>query len=111
MVYLGNGPGTEKEGNESMTIGVMMALKDKLQELRRAAGLTQQELATAAGLSVSVVQHIERGAIPDPRVSTLKAVAKALDATIDELIANGGEASSRPARGKRRRKKGDSEKN
>lgn len=75
-----------------MAVGVMMALKDKLQELRKAAGLTQQGLAIATGLSVSVIQHIERGAIPDPRVSTLRALAKALGVTIDALMGNGGES-------------------
>jgi transcriptional regulator with XRE-family HTH domain len=88
-----------------MTVGVMMALKDRLHELRKAASMTQQALAIAAGLSVSVIQHIERGLIPDPRMSTLRALAKALGVTVDTLIGNGDE----PPKPKRRRKKDQGE--
>lgn len=62
-----------------------MPLKDSLRRLRTDAGLTQQELATAAGLSVSNVSQIEAGKIPDPRMSTLRALAKALGCGLDEL--------------------------
>jgi transcriptional regulator with XRE-family HTH domain len=82
-------------------VGLMMPLKDRLRELRKAADMTQQALATAAGLSVSVVVQIESGKIPDPRLSTLKALARALDVTLNELAENGGEAP--PAKGKGRK--------
>jgi transcriptional regulator with XRE-family HTH domain len=75
---------------------VVMPLKDKLRELRKAARMTQQALAVKAGLSVSNVVHIEAGRIPDPRVSTLKALADALGCKVDDLIADGGEAEPRP---------------
>jgi DNA-binding XRE family transcriptional regulator len=65
-----------------------MAIKDRLKRLRTAAGLTQQALATAAGLSISAVIHIEKGRIPDPRGSTLKALASALGTTVDALLAD-----------------------
>jgi transcriptional regulator with XRE-family HTH domain len=72
-----------------------MPISDKVKELRKAAGLTQQALATNAGLSMSAVIHIEKGRIPDPRGSTLKALARALGTTVDELLADdGGESSS-----------------
>jgi transcriptional regulator with XRE-family HTH domain len=50
-----------------------------------AAGLTQQELASKAGLSISGLVQIELGTVPDPRVSTLRALAKALGVSLDEL--------------------------
>jgi transcriptional regulator with XRE-family HTH domain len=62
-----------------------MAIKERLRELRIAAGLTQQELAVRAGLSVSAVAHLEVGRIPDPRVSTLQALARALGVSLDSL--------------------------
>jgi transcriptional regulator with XRE-family HTH domain len=65
---------------------IVMPLRDRLRELRTAAGLTQQALAMKAGLSISVVVHLEGGRIPDPRVSTVKALAGALGASVDELL-------------------------
>ncbi len=92
-----------------MTQGVLMPIKDRVKELRTAAGLTQQALATAAGLSVSAVVQIESGKIPDPRVSTLRALAKALGVGLDELA--GEEDAPPPADQagpkKPRRKKGE----
>jgi transcriptional regulator with XRE-family HTH domain len=63
-------------------------LARRLKQLREAAGLSQQELAVAAGLSVSIVSQIEQGRREDPRVSTLAAVARVLSATIDDLLSD-----------------------
>jgi transcriptional regulator with XRE-family HTH domain len=61
-------------------------LAARLRQLREARKLTQQALATAAGLSVSQITHIEQGRTTDPRMSTLRALAKALVVSLDELI-------------------------
>jgi transcriptional regulator with XRE-family HTH domain len=63
-----------------------MPIGDRLERLRTAAGMTQQALATKAGLSRSVVIHIEAGRIPDPRLSTLPVLAGALGVSVAELI-------------------------
>jgi transcriptional regulator with XRE-family HTH domain len=60
----------------------------KIKELREAAGLTQQQLATNAGLSSSNLSQIEQGHKRDPRISTLKALARALGVSIDALAEN-----------------------
>jgi transcriptional regulator with XRE-family HTH domain len=60
-----------------------------VKRLREAAGMTQQALATAAGLSLSIVAQIEQGKNADPRGSTLMALANALGATVDELLRSG----------------------
>jgi transcriptional regulator with XRE-family HTH domain len=87
-----------------------MALKDRLKKLRAAASLTQQELAVKSGLSVSVVAQIERGAIPDPRVSTVQALARGLGVLTEELAPAAGwpESESEPpaARPPRAKKNG-----
>ncbi len=88
-----------------------MPIKDRLKELRKAAGLTQQALATKAGLSMSAVIHIEAGRIPDPRVSTMKAIARALGVSVDELLADDEGAASEseapePPAPKRKRPRG-----
>jgi transcriptional regulator with XRE-family HTH domain len=69
---------------------LMMPISDHLKRLRLAAGLTQQALATKAGLSMSAIIHIEKGRIPDPRGSTLKALAGALGVTVDALLSDEG---------------------
>jgi transcriptional regulator with XRE-family HTH domain len=81
-------------------LGVLMPIKDRLKQLRAVAGLTQQQLAVAAGLSVSAVSQIEQGTNEDPRASTLRALAKALGCKVDDLFDNGGEpgqAGTEPA--------------
>jgi transcriptional regulator with XRE-family HTH domain len=65
-------------------------LSARLKELRQAAGMSQQALAVAAGLSVSMVSQLEQGNRSDPRISTIKALADALGVTLEEMTAGGG---------------------
>jgi transcriptional regulator with XRE-family HTH domain len=82
-----------------MATGEMaMALGDRLQQARKARGLTQQALAMATGLSVSVVHQVEYGRIADPRASTLYKLAKALGTTVEALMEDGGEAAAPEAK-------------
>jgi transcriptional regulator with XRE-family HTH domain len=74
----------------------MMPIKDRLKELRKAAGLTQQGLAMKAGLSISAVVQIELGKIPDPRVSTLRSLARALGVTLDALAGEEEDEAGEP---------------
>ena len=50
-----------------------------LKALREAAGYTQEELATIAGLSVHGVSALERGERRRPHVETVRALSAALD--------------------------------
>ncbi|MFV0383374.1 helix-turn-helix transcriptional regulator [Paracoccus sp. (in: a-proteobacteria)] len=52
---------------------------------RKAAGLTQAELADKAGLRKATVSDIENGKL-DPRLSSLKALAAALNVDIDDIV-------------------------
>jgi HAD superfamily hydrolase (TIGR01509 family) len=61
-------------------------LGKKLQDARRKAGLTQQELCQKAGLSYSTLAKIERGAIKSPSVFTVAAIAQATGVTLEELL-------------------------
>jgi transcriptional regulator with XRE-family HTH domain len=87
-----------------------MAIRERLRELRQAAGLTQQALAFKAGLSISAVVQIENGSIPDPRLSTVCALARGLGVTLDGLgaeddaqePASEAEPPPKPKRGRRR---------
>ena len=63
----------------------------QLKALREAAGFTQEELATIAGLSVHAVSALERGERRRPHVETVRALSAALDltgATRDALLAS-----------------------
>ncbi len=61
----------------------------QLKALREAAGYTQEELATIAGLSVHAVSALERGERRRPHLETVRALSAALDltgATRDALL-------------------------
>ena len=63
----------------------------QLKAHREAAGFTQEELATIAGLSVQAVSALERGARRRPHVDTVRALCAALDLTgarRDALVAS-----------------------
>src|SRR6185295_7719342 len=51
----------------------------QLKALRHAAGFTQEELATIAGLSVHAVSALERGERKRPHTDTIRALSAALD--------------------------------
>jgi len=61
-------------------------LGKRLQDARRAAGLTQQGLCQKSGLSYSTLAKIERGAIKAPSIFTIERIAMALNISLDQLI-------------------------
>jgi transcriptional regulator with XRE-family HTH domain len=72
----------------TQTLGSKMPFKDRLRELRTRAGMTQQELATAVGLAVSAITKMEAGKIANPRLDTLKALARVLECDLNDLGKN-----------------------
>lgn len=75
-----------------------------LQDARKAAGLTQQELCHKAGLSYSTLAKIERGAIKAPSIFTIQSIASALNSDLNQLMGDFGPA--KPVVVKRRSKSG-----
>lgn len=63
---------------------LVMTNGERLRALREKKGLTQEQLARAAGVRQSIVSKIERGVI-DPRFSTMQALARALGLRLDKL--------------------------
>ena len=57
----------------------------RLRTLRREAGMTQEELASTAGISVDFLSLIERG-INAPSFETIEKIASALDKPVQELF-------------------------
>lgn len=79
-----------------------VAFGNRLRRLRRDAGLTQEQLAELAGLSVRALGDLERGMIRVPYRATVQQLAGALslspEASIDLLNASRRRAESDPAR-------------
>lgn len=61
-------------------------LGQRLQEARKAAGLTQQVLCQRANISYSTLAKIERGAIKSPSIFTIRSIAVALGTSLDTLM-------------------------
>src|SRR5215475_3301818 len=82
-----------------MTPGVGGAFGAQLKALREAAGFTQDELATIAGLSVHAVSALERGQRQRPHIDTIRALSAALDLTgpIRDALLASARAPSRHA--------------
>ena len=62
------------------------AISLRLKSLREASGLSQQEVAMQADLSLSLVAKMEQGKKADPRASTLLALAGALKVRPGSLL-------------------------
>src|SRR5690348_3949566 len=83
-----------------MTRGIAGSFGAQLKALREAAGFTQEELATIAGLSVHAISALERGERRRPQVDTVRALSAALDLTgpmRDALLASARVAAQNPA--------------
>jgi transcriptional regulator with XRE-family HTH domain len=57
----------------------------RLKEIRIQRGLTQEELAQSAGLSLSFIRTVEQ-AIHAPSFESLQALANALNVTVKDLF-------------------------
>lgn len=62
-------------------------ISNRVRELRAKRGMTQQELAEAAGLDYKSVQRLEaKSPRFHPKVDTLEKIAKAFGLTVSELL-------------------------
>ena len=71
-----------------MDISVKIAYRnEKLQAARLAAGMSQSQLAAAAGISVRILQDYERGArdINGAKLATLK-ICNALECSLRDIL-------------------------
>ena len=62
-----------------------MEFPQRLADLRRGRGLTQEALATRAGVHVTQLRRYEAG-VAEPSLRTIRGLAVALSVTSDELI-------------------------
>jgi transcriptional regulator with XRE-family HTH domain len=68
------------------SVGLSKKIAYRLRVLRESVGLSQQEVADRADLSLSLIAKIEQGRKADPRASTLLALADALGVRAGQLI-------------------------
>jgi transcriptional regulator with XRE-family HTH domain len=67
-------------------MGLSKNIAYRLRTLREAAGLSQQEVADRADLSLSLITKMEQARKADPRASTIIALAAALGVKPGQLI-------------------------
>jgi len=61
-------------------------LAENIKKYRKKLKLTQEGLARKADISYNTVIKLESEGIVDPRLETLKKLAKALNISIDDLV-------------------------
>jgi transcriptional regulator with XRE-family HTH domain len=63
-----------------------VSIGDKVRATRKAVGISQEEVARRAGVSLNVINRLERGVILDPHYSTLRGIARALRVPVEDLV-------------------------
>jgi|GEM_PF-1959123 len=91
-------------------MGLSKNIAYRLRTLREGAGLSQQQVAERADLSLSLIAKMEQGRKADPRASTLLALAGALNVRPGQLIEDlatppEGMFPSKGKKGKKKKKK------
>ena len=79
----------KSSGRNNMDISIKVTYKSEgLQKLRKAAGLSQSQLADLAGIKVQVLQQYERGArdINGAKLPTLLKICNALECRLADII-------------------------
>ena len=61
-------------------------LDQRIKQLRKKAGLSQQKLAEKSGLSYTVITKIEQGVAKRPSIQTMVKLADAFGISLDKLI-------------------------
>lgn len=63
----------------------LIAMGNRIRTIRESRGMTQDQLATASGISIKHISVIERG-MKDARSSTISGIADALGVTPNDLM-------------------------
>ena len=61
-------------------------MSDRVRELRKEAGLDQQQLADRASVSMQTISNLETGRLRDIKLSTISRLAEALGVTTNDLL-------------------------
>ena len=61
-------------------------LEQRIKQVRKKVGWSQQKLAEKAGLSLAVITKIEQGVAKRPSIQTMMKLADAFGISLDELV-------------------------
>jgi len=61
-------------------------LSEKIRNIRKRRGVSQERLARLADISNNTLVKIEMGIAKEPTITTVKKIAKVLNVSIDELV-------------------------
>jgi transcriptional regulator with XRE-family HTH domain len=68
--------------NNDNTADIRTTIADRIRELRRLNGMSQEQLAEASGVSRRTIQALEAGTT-SPRLDLLEKLAEAMDHTVN----------------------------
>jgi len=63
----------------------LSTIAKNMKKYRTMAGISQDKLSKLAGITLHTITKIESGATSDPRIETVKKIAKALKITLNDL--------------------------
>ncbi len=64
----------------------LSAIAKNIKKYRDKLGISQDKLSKLAGVTLHTLTKIETGSTPDPRIETLKKIAKGLNVSVNNLI-------------------------
>lgn len=64
----------------------LSTIAKNIKKYRNKLGISQDKLSKLASVTLHTLTKIETGATPDPRIETLKKIAKGLSVSVDDLI-------------------------
>lgn len=66
---------------------------ENIKKLKKERGMTNETLSAASGISIGTLNKLLCGATADPKLSTLRPLAAALDCSLDELLGENSESA------------------
>jgi transcriptional regulator with XRE-family HTH domain len=81
----------------TMTEKAPMTLSDRIRQLRKEHGLTQEDLAAKAGVGIATIQRVERG--ERPSAGTISSIASAFNLSAVALTSASKAMSTKPTEG------------
>ncbi len=63
-----------------------MSIGKRVRARRQDLHLSQEEIARRAGVSLNLVNRVEREQITDPHISTLRSLARGLGVRVEDLV-------------------------
>ena len=69
-----------------LTPDEVLEIARRIKELRVQKGMFQSDVAKKAGIAVNHYARLERGEVPDPKISTIRNIIKALGGDYNKIL-------------------------